>query len=61
MWDQLLEVGKKVLENPKNKVLLLRGSGDQFTAGSDLKEFHQMTVRRGRKCLCAYGKHHFHF
>lgn len=44
MWNQLAEVGKKVLDNPKNKVLLLRGSGDQFTAGSDLKEFNQMSL-----------------
>ena len=44
MWDQLLEIGNKVLENPKNKVLLLRGSGEQFTAGSDLKEFNQMSL-----------------
>lgn len=44
MWDQLTVIGKKVLENPKNKVLLIRGSGEQFTAGSDLKEFNQMTL-----------------
>ena len=51
MWDQLLEIGKKVLENPKNKVLLLRGSGEQFTAGSDLKEFNQMTLEEAENAF----------
>lgn len=44
MWKQLSEIANKVLENPKNKVVLLRGSGDQFTAGSDIKEFHQLSL-----------------
>ncbi len=44
MWKELNVVGKKILENPKNKVVLLRGSGTQFTAGSDIKEFHQMSL-----------------
>jgi enoyl-CoA hydratase len=51
MWDQLLEIGKKVLENPKNKVLLLRGAGNQFTAGSDLKELHQMSVEEAENAF----------
>ncbi len=51
MWDQLSEIGNKVLENPKNKVLLLRGSGEQFTAGSDLKEFNQMTLEEAENAF----------
>lgn len=51
MWDQLTEVGKRVLENSKNKVLLLRGSGEQFTAGSDLKEFNQMTLEEAENAF----------
>ena len=51
MWDQLSEVGKKVLENPKNKVLLLRGAGEQFTAGSDLKEFNQMSLEEAENAF----------
>lgn len=44
MWTQLSEIGAKILDNPKNKVAILRGTGEQFTAGSDIKEFHQMSV-----------------
>lgn len=44
MWTQLTEIAGKVLDNPKNKVVLLRGSGEQFTAGSDIKEFQTMAV-----------------
>ena len=51
MWDELSEIGKKVLEKPKNKVLLLRGSGEQFTAGSDLKEFNQMTLEEAENAF----------
>lgn len=51
MWDQLSKIGNKVLENPKNKVLLLRGSGEQFTAGSDLKEFNQMTLKEAENAF----------
>lgn len=44
MWTELSEIARVALDNPKNKVVLLRGSGEQFTAGSDIKEFHQMTI-----------------
>ncbi|MDA3129792.1 enoyl-CoA hydratase/isomerase family protein [Aliibacillus thermotolerans] len=44
MWTELGEIATKVLDNPKNKVVLLRGSGTQFTAGSDIKEFHEMSL-----------------
>lgn len=51
MWNQLAETALKVLENPKNKVLLLRGAGEQFTAGSDIKEFHQMSLEKAENAF----------
>lgn len=44
MWKYLSELGQRILDNPKNKVVILRGAGEQFTAGSDIKEFHQMSL-----------------
>lgn len=44
MWKELRVAAEKSLQNKKNKVLMLRGSGTQFTSGSDIKEFHQMTL-----------------
>ncbi len=56
MWNQLAEIGQKVLENPKNRVLLLRGYGEQFTAGSDLKEFHEMTLEESENAFVSMEK-----
>lgn len=44
MWMELSLIATKILDNPKNKVVLLRGSGADFTAGSDIKEFHDMSL-----------------
>ena len=44
MWEELAQVVRQAADNPKNRVLLLRGRGEQFTAGSDLKEFHSMSL-----------------
>ena len=44
MWDQLAKIALQTLENPKNKVLILRGSGENFTAGSDIKEFNSISL-----------------
>jgi enoyl-CoA hydratase len=44
MWKELAQIGKKILQNPKNKVVILRGAGNQFTTGSDIKEFNRMTI-----------------
>ncbi|QED48987.1 enoyl-CoA hydratase/isomerase family protein [Cytobacillus dafuensis] len=49
MWRHLSKVGREILENPKNKVVLLRGAGEQFTAGSDIKEFHEMTLEEAEE------------
>lgn len=56
MWDQLAQIGQQVLENPKNKVLLLRGAGEQFTAGSDLGEFHEMSLEEAENAFVLMEK-----
>jgi enoyl-CoA hydratase len=44
MWQALTDIGRKIEQNKKTKVVILRGEGDQFTVGSDIKEFHRMTI-----------------
>lgn len=61
MWNELSEIGKKVLENPKNKVVLLRGYGENFTAGSDIKEFHEMTLEEAENSFVSMEKAIFTF
>ncbi|WP_019243924.1 MULTISPECIES: enoyl-CoA hydratase/isomerase family protein [Bacillus] len=56
MWNQLSDIALKVLDNPKNKVLLLRGVGEQFTAGSDIKEFHQMSLEEAENAFVLMEK-----
>lgn len=56
MWNQLSEIGQTVLENPKNKVVLLRGWGEQFTAGSDIGEFHQMSLKEAEESFVLMEK-----
>lgn len=51
MWDQLAKIAKHALKNPKNKVLILRGAGENFTAGSDIKEFHRMTLEEAEEAF----------
>ena len=51
MWDQLAKIALQVLNNPKNKVLILRGSGENFTAGSDIKEFNAISREKPKKHL----------
>ncbi len=51
MWRELTAIGKKILENPKNKVVILRGGKDQFTAGSDLKQFNHLTVEESEEAF----------
>ena len=46
MWDQLAKIAVSVLDNPKNKALILRGSGENFTAGSDIKEFNSISLEK---------------
>jgi enoyl-CoA hydratase len=44
MWRELSAVGERIPNNPKTKVVILRGAGGLFTAGSDIKEFNRMTI-----------------
>jgi enoyl-CoA hydratase/carnithine racemase len=44
MWQALAQIGKSIPKRAKTKVVVLRGYGKQFTAGSDIKEFHRMTI-----------------
>ncbi|MBM7649669.1 enoyl-CoA hydratase/carnithine racemase [Bacillus ectoiniformans] len=56
MWNQLSEIGQQVLDNPKNKVVLLRGAGEQFTAGSDIQEFSQITLEEAEHAFVLMEK-----
>ncbi|MFJ9499694.1 enoyl-CoA hydratase/isomerase family protein [Brevibacillus centrosporus] len=44
MWLELARLVKSVESNPKNKVVILKGARGQFSAGSDIREFTQMTA-----------------
>ena len=61
MWDELYRIAKIIPENPKTKVVILRGAKDLFTAGSDIKEFNRMSIeeandafRRMERALTAF-------
>lgn len=56
MWNQLGKIALKTLENKKNKVLLIRGTGENFTAGSDIKEFHKMTLEEAEQAFVQMEK-----
>lgn len=51
MWTQLRTIALQVLDNPKNKVLLIRGYGEQFTAGSDIKEFNSISLDQAEEAF----------
>ncbi|QCR32432.1 enoyl-CoA hydratase/isomerase family protein [Lysinibacillus sp. SGAir0095] len=51
MWTQLADIALKTLDNPKNKVLILRGSGENFTAGSDIKEFNSISLEEAEEAF----------
>lgn len=51
MWNELRLTALQVLKNPKNNVLLIRGSGNQFTAGSDIKEFHSISLEEAEQAF----------
>lgn len=44
MWREMNHVAERIPRNPKTKVVILRGGGGMFTAGSDIKEFSRMTI-----------------
>lgn len=51
MWRELTAIGKKIVKNPKNKVVILRGGKGQFTAGSDLKQFNHLSVEESEEAF----------
>lgn len=51
MWAQLRTIALKVLDNPKNKVLIIRGKGENFTAGSDIKEFNAISLDKAEEAF----------
>lgn len=51
MWRELAEIGKLIPENRKTRVVILRGSKDQFSAGSDLKEFNRMSLDQAHEAF----------
>ena len=51
MWTQLAKIAEQTLDNPNNKVLILRGSGDNFTAGSDIKEFNSISLEEAEEAF----------
>lgn len=44
MWRELGEVIRGIPQNPKIRVVIVRGAKGSFTAGSDIKEFSSMSV-----------------
>lgn len=56
MWGELPEVVEKIVDNPKNKVIILRGAGTQFTAGSDIKEFSEMSIEEAENAFVVMEK-----
>ncbi|NEU31473.1 enoyl-CoA hydratase/isomerase family protein [bacterium LRH843] len=51
MWRELTEIGRRIRKNPKNSVVILRGGKGQFTAGSDLKQFNNFTIRESKEAF----------
>lgn len=44
MWKELARIATLAGESEKTKVLILRGTTGQFTAGADIKEFCEMSI-----------------
>lgn len=51
MWADLKAVGKRITQNPKNKVVILRGRKKLFTAGSDLKQFNHLSIEESNEAF----------
>jgi len=49
MWTELTDIAGEVRANRKIKVMVLRGMPGQFTAGSDIKEFSEMSVEEANQ------------
>ncbi|HET7629404.1 MAG TPA: enoyl-CoA hydratase/isomerase family protein [Bacillales bacterium] len=51
MWKELRRVATRIPLHRKTKVVLLRGAGGLFTAGSDIKEFNTMTIDQANEAF----------
>lgn len=56
MWDELAKIAVQTLNNPKNKVLIIKGSGENFTAGSDIKEFNAISLEKAEEAFVQMEK-----
>lgn len=51
MWKALADIGRKIEKNEKIKTVILRGDGNQFTVGSDIKAFHKMSIEEANEAF----------
>ncbi|HEU5140125.1 MAG TPA: enoyl-CoA hydratase/isomerase family protein [Bacillales bacterium] len=51
MWKELYNVANRISQFQKTKVVILRGAGGLFTAGSDIKEFNRMTIEEANEAF----------
>ncbi|KQL48362.1 3-hydroxybutyryl-CoA dehydratase [Brevibacillus choshinensis] len=51
MWLELARIGRLAGSSSKAKVILLRGTPGQFTAGADIKEFCEMTIEEAEQAF----------
>lgn len=51
MWKELADIGRKIVKNPKNKVVIVKGSRGQFSAGSDIKQFSELSMEEANEAF----------
>lgn len=51
MWQELTRIVKDLKNSKKARVVILRGVGGHLTAGSDIKEFHQMSIEEANEAF----------
>ncbi|WP_062198164.1 enoyl-CoA hydratase/isomerase family protein [Massilibacterium senegalense] len=51
MWQELTSIAKDLKYSKKARVIILRGVGGHLTAGSDIKEFHVMSIEEANKAF----------
>lgn len=51
MWRELEMIGREIARNPKNRVVIIKGYKDQFTAGSDIKQFSQLSTMEANEAF----------
>ncbi len=51
MWKELARIGEEIKASTKVKVVILRGTVGQFTAGADIKEFCELTVAEANQAF----------